>query len=760
MGTTLTGLTPATTYDALLKTTDNQPLTTSLKVITDGLGNDSALSLATTSASITGTLAVSSTLTASNLSGTNTGDETQATIKSKLGAATTSVDGYLTSTDWTTFNNKVATTRSISTSAPLSGGGDLSANRTLSISQATTSTDGYLSSTDWNTFNGKQNTLTNPVTGTTNYVPKLTGASTIGNSQIFDNGTNIGIGTASPTLVNFGLEFVVSRITGAQQEAQVVIQGNTTTDSNVGGLHFYNNTNFLANISGAREGANNSGIIKFSTNNAGSSAERMRITSNGNVGIGTQTVLNNIGNGTLQLGTTMNLINIGNQAYLQNNWNYVGGGTPTHIINGVSSRFLLNTTGDFIFTNTSSGSANTTIVSEFERMRITSGGNVGIGTPTPTSIGAYRSLTLNGIDGSIIDLRFNSSENGRIYSSSDTAVGLESLSTTLPLIFKTQNGSGSLERMRIVPNGNIIFKGQSTAILGEALFQNNDSALSFYSTQSSVLASKEIRFFTKVATAEQRMTILANGNILIGTLADNGAKLQVNGGITVAGTSALADNQLRIRGIGDPNHAIVNNDTINGPLSYGYFGSGLGWTEGGSAQIALMNVRGNVLIGSTTDTGQRLQVNGETTLGGRTGIRTAPVSGSALTINGENNGSADNGLLIRNSSSTNLFRVRNDGVVDTIGNPVASNLGAISINGTYQTIFTAATDAAYFLTVQTSQSDGTYAIFTLYNENSGERFTSTILGNNIQVQFSGNAVQIRSGNGVSYLTTWSAIRIK
>ena len=41
-----------------------------------------------------------------NTSGTNTGDETQATIKTKLGAATTSVDGYLTSTDWNTFNGK------------------------------------------------------------------------------------------------------------------------------------------------------------------------------------------------------------------------------------------------------------------------------------------------------------------------------------------------------------------------------------------------------------------------------------------------------------------------------------------------------------------------------------------------------------------------------------------------------------------------------------------------------------------------------
>jgi len=49
----------------------------------------------------------------------------------------------------------VTDARTISTTAPLSGGGDLSANRTLSITQASTSTDGYLSSTDWNTFNNK-----------------------------------------------------------------------------------------------------------------------------------------------------------------------------------------------------------------------------------------------------------------------------------------------------------------------------------------------------------------------------------------------------------------------------------------------------------------------------------------------------------------------------------------------------------------------------------------------------------------------------
>ncbi len=40
------------------------------------------------------------------LSGTNTGDETTATIKTKLSAASSSTDGYLTSTDWSTFDNK------------------------------------------------------------------------------------------------------------------------------------------------------------------------------------------------------------------------------------------------------------------------------------------------------------------------------------------------------------------------------------------------------------------------------------------------------------------------------------------------------------------------------------------------------------------------------------------------------------------------------------------------------------------------------
>jgi len=43
-----------------------------------------------------------------NTSNTNTGDETQATIKTKLGQAASDTDGYLNGTDWNTFNGKQA----------------------------------------------------------------------------------------------------------------------------------------------------------------------------------------------------------------------------------------------------------------------------------------------------------------------------------------------------------------------------------------------------------------------------------------------------------------------------------------------------------------------------------------------------------------------------------------------------------------------------------------------------------------------------
>ena len=55
MGTTLTGTTIKTTYDSLIKVTDNGPLSGTAKYLSDGLGNDSVLALSTSRVTIGGT---------------------------------------------------------------------------------------------------------------------------------------------------------------------------------------------------------------------------------------------------------------------------------------------------------------------------------------------------------------------------------------------------------------------------------------------------------------------------------------------------------------------------------------------------------------------------------------------------------------------------------------------------------------------------------------------------------------------------------
>ena len=65
---------------------------------------------------------------------------------------------------------------------------------TFNLPTASASNRGALSSADWSTFNSKVGG-----SGTSGYLPKFSAAATIANSIVYDNGTNIGIGTTSPT---------------------------------------------------------------------------------------------------------------------------------------------------------------------------------------------------------------------------------------------------------------------------------------------------------------------------------------------------------------------------------------------------------------------------------------------------------------------------------------------------------------------------------------------------------------------------------
>ena len=85
----------------------------------------------------------------------------------------------------------VPTTRTITTTSPLSGGGDLSANRTLAIAKATTLVDGYLSATDWTTFNGKQSALVSGTNIKTINSTSLLGSGDVAVQPTLVSGTNI-----------------------------------------------------------------------------------------------------------------------------------------------------------------------------------------------------------------------------------------------------------------------------------------------------------------------------------------------------------------------------------------------------------------------------------------------------------------------------------------------------------------------------------------------------------------------------------------
>ena len=198
-----------------------------------------------------GTLALTSDLTAyvpttrtvSTTSPLTGGGALSSNLTLSIPQASGSVNGYLGSTDFATFNAKqnaiTLTTTGTSGAATLVGstlnipnyadtdtgitslngltaltqtfavgtsGTDFgissaTSTHTFNLPTASASNRGALSSADWTTFNNKQNALTNPITGTgtTNYLPKFTGASALGNSLIYDSGTNIGIGITTPS---------------------------------------------------------------------------------------------------------------------------------------------------------------------------------------------------------------------------------------------------------------------------------------------------------------------------------------------------------------------------------------------------------------------------------------------------------------------------------------------------------------------------------------------------------------------------------
>lgn len=285
---------------------------------------------------------------------------------------------------------------------------------TFNLPTASAVNRGALSSADWTTFNSKAN-----ASGTTNYVSKFTGTTTLGNSLIYDNGTNVGIGTTSP-ISDSGLTIGNDASGGATVKLAF-----STSAVERGSLSMNASSGEMKITSGY------SGYGGFTTfHNNGS--ERMRITSAGNVGIGTTSP-----SGLLHLYKNNSPVVF----RLQSASPYAYPGDFSIQTGGYGSNDFI------IYDNTASA----------ERLYINSSGNVGIGTTSPG-----HKLQVSGTSGTSWSTLLQSNSKSAVYSAHADGYGMAietSQNTSAIYTFKVAGGDGTNigtnEYFRITGTGNV-----------------------------------------------------------------------------------------------------------------------------------------------------------------------------------------------------------------------------------------------------------------------------------------------------------------
>jgi hypothetical protein len=422
-------------------------------------------------------------------------------------------------------------------------------------------------------------------------VTSIVGGLAVGTYSLNDVATNnlivsgnIGIGTAAP-----GGKLEVNGSVNSTNLARFTTSSVNTNLANDYGTLSIVNTNTTANnyntISFSDDGAtfssaihgiytdhtNNYGDIAFTTRSAAGYSEKMRILSNGNVGIGTATPNGN-GITTIATGNLMIMPGTANQYSWWNAYNY-GIGFP-HSTNpdsyGPGALITAVPNGgygaDILFVGQATAGAGVQ-----ENMRITTDGNVGIGTTTPgyklevqgtsyfngtMGVGANTSITGTTIltSGSIAvpawlpygDVNLSIKDfNGAtrvtfVTQSTDPNLGNVGIGTTSPATnLHIYDGTGGttvptlrVERGDIGPNmepATIQLSNQflnSGNVIGSLEFTNSAAVNKYASIQAiskstyHTYTDADLVFNTLGSSSfSEKMRILANGNVGIGTAA-------------------------------------------------------------------------------------------------------------------------------------------------------------------------------------------------------------------------------------------------
>jgi hypothetical protein len=402
----------------------------------------------------------------------------------------------------------------------------------------------------------KQNALTNPVTGTgtTNYLPKFTGASTIGNSLVFDNGTNVGIGTIIPQRI------LTIYDTNSATLYQTPTSGTTANSGfyvgqtgNVSYLYNYNNfpivlaTNSVESVRLFETSQNvHIGPTPSSDNGArlqvsGTATFSSSVTATG-------LIINNNGEALRAYGLSPNVS-------FYNSANTVRGGYVNH--DGSNMNIVANVGGLF-FTGAATFSSSVTATSfnlgngQFLRLTRNSGAlqydALGIVAGTDNT----RLISTGDFDivsGGLVS-QFKIASTGAATFSSSVTVGAGGLVGRLSVrgisddssayAFEAANSSGN--SLFIVRNdGESTFSSSVTATgfsVNNSGFRGgiypylsvagsgSDNSLTLFSEGG---ANQGNIYFCPNGSSTKLMTITSSGNVLIGTATDASGKLQVLG---------------------------------------------------------------------------------------------------------------------------------------------------------------------------------------------------------------------------------------